>query len=184
MGIKAFIKKFLKDGSTAEPIHDRSDYRRVKKWVKKVRRLYIVFPILEILMLLLTLPFAKDLEMPLFGYVILLPMSVLTGWGYATLILYLPQVIKTVIRTGSMGFKVGENMETTHVNVTHEYGDTYKISSHTENKGCQFAFIAGILTFMIWVVFCVYIGPFITIKKIRDSLDNLKNYHTNETHTI
>ncbi len=177
MGIKALIKHFIAVGSKAEPIEDLSDYRRVKRWVKKICILYGTATVIAILAIVMLPALSSFFEYPsVFVYIIAPPMILLTCWGYATLIMYLPDVIKSVIKSGSTGYKIGENIETTHVEVTHEYGNTYKVSSYTENKGCLFAVIAGTARLMVWTFFCVYIGPFITFKKLRNSIKNLRHY--------
>ncbi len=177
MGIKAFIKDFIRVASTADTIHDRHDYRNVKKWVKKVITLYSIFSVLAVLISILVISLSYAFGMLDFFVCAIIPaLILLTCWGYATLIMYAPRILKTVVKTGSIGFKIGENVETTHVNVTHEYGNTYRVSSYTENKGCLFAFIGGIVGFVGWAFVCVYIGPFITFKKLRDSLKNIENY--------
>ncbi len=180
MGIKTLIKNFFKVASEAEPINDLSDYRRVKNWIKKAIKLYIIFSSVAVLMSFIVLFISQYADMPVcFTYIVLPPVILWSCWGYATMIMYLPQVIKTIRKTGSIGFNIGENIETTHVNVTHEYGNTYKVSSYTETKGCLFAIVGGVLGFFAWAIFCVYVGPFITFKKIRASSDNVKKYHRN-----
>lgn len=103
-------------------------------------------------------------------------LLLLTNWGYATLIMYLPQVFKSVVKSGVSGYKVGEKIETTHVEVTHDFGNHYRVSSYTENQGCFFAYMAGLIRFLVWAFFCVYIGPFVIYKKYKASKENLQNY--------
>ena len=175
--IKALIKNFFDSCSTAEPINDLGDYYRVKRWVQKIKKLYFVFTVLSVIFIFFACAMAlESKEENAFLFVVTSPLMILSGWGYATLIMYFPQVIKDVISWGSQGYKMGEQFETTHVQVTHEYGNRYRVSSHTENKGCLFAVIAGIARFMVWAFFCVYIGPFLTFKKLRRSIQNLNNY--------
>lgn len=183
--IKTFLKNFIEDASKPEPINDISDYRKVKKWIKKVKKLYTVFSIVAVIVALIVtivMKFVYDISViPLFFvYVFFQALILLSCWGYATLIMYFPKVIKSVFKSGSAGYKVGSQIETTHVNVTHEYGNTYRVSSYTENKGCLFAVIVGTARFFVWMVFCVYVGPFVTFKKVRASKKNLVEYQVNE----
>ena len=113
---------------------------------------------------------------PFLGYILIPPYVLLTSWGYATLITYFPDIIKSVFKAGKTGFEAGEKIETTHIRVTYEYGNNYKVSSTTENKGCLFGFLGVTIQFIIWAFFCVYIGPFLTFKKIIGSRKNLKQY--------
>ncbi len=178
--IRHLIKDFLKTSSAIEPINDLGDYYKVKRWVKKVGILYAVFSLLALAVIFGVLFNAASLEVPLFfAYTIIPPIILLTGWGYATLIIYFPKMIKSISKAAGAGYRVGENIEETHIQVTHEYGNTYKVSSHTENKGCLFAVISGTLKLMVWAFFCVYIGPFITFKKILRYRKALQGYNGN-----
>ncbi len=175
------IKKFLKDlfanYSRPQEIKTVRDYRHVKKWVKKVSILYIVFTILALFGILLVYRLFSLFDTPqTLSYIIVPPCLLLTNWGYATLITYLPEVVRSIFKAGKTGFEVGEKIETTHIQVTHEYGNNYRVSSTTDNKGCLFGFFGGIIQFIIWAIFCVYIGPFLTFKKIKKSREKLKQY--------
>ncbi|MBQ8311563.1 MAG: hypothetical protein IJX80_11185 [Clostridia bacterium] len=176
-GIKGFLKNFFDTYSAAEPIRDLGDYRRVKKWIRQARVLYTLFSVIAILEIFFVTSVPSLFEIPIFlVYTIVPALLVLTNLGYATLIMYLPKIIKSVVSSGSTGYNIGEKFQTTHVRVTHEYGNSYSVSSHTENKGCLFAVIAGTVKFMIWAFFCVYIGPFITFRKLRESVKNVRCY--------
>ena len=174
--IKNFFKNLFIRYSTPQEINTAQDYACVKKWVKKISTLYIIFTVLTLveLPIFLSLPFA-DLPQA-FNYIIMPPCLLLTNWGYATLITYFPDITKGVFKAGKAGFEIGENFETTYVSVTHDYGNRYSVSSTTENKGCLFGFLAGMIQFMAWAVFCVYIGPFLTFKKLKRSKENLAQY--------
>lgn len=174
-GIKEILKMFFKMCSTPEPIENEAAHRRVKAWTKKVIVLYGAFTVLGCIIIVMAFGFLMSLGAPL-ALGVLSFVFMLTCWGYATMILYIRPIFKSVVKWGSAGYHVGEKIESTHVTVTHEYGDTYRVSSHTENKGCLFAVIAGGARFFVWAFFCVYIGPFLTFKKLRNSLKNLKDY--------
>lgn len=89
---------------------------------------------------------------------------------------YLTKIAKGVISSGKSGYGVGEKIETTHIQVTHEFANNYRVTAYKENKGCLFAVIAGVAKLMVWLFFCVYVGPFITFKRIFKSVKNLKSY--------
>ena len=173
--IKKLLKGLFVRYSTPQEIKTVRDYRYVKKWVKKVSKLYTVFTILTLVEIPLVWVLLPLFDIPqALGYIIIPPSLLLTNWGYATLITYLPEICKSVFKAGKSGFEAGKQIETTHVHITHEYGNSYRVSSTTDNKGCLFAFLGGMLQFVIWAVFCVYIGPFLTLKKIKGSMENLK----------
>ncbi len=180
--IKDYIKRFIENASKAEPIQDKSDYYRVEKWVKKVKKLYIVSSVIAAIasILIWTLLSKVDAGVPKIVYLLYPPLILLTCWGYAMLVLYLPDVVKSVLKSGQAGYREGEKHQTTHVQVTHEYGNNYRVSSYTEDKGCLFAFIAGMIRFMIWAFFCVYVAPFLNFKKLKKSIENLRAYSSNE----
>lgn len=175
--IKNFLKDLFVKYSTPQEIETVRDYRYVKKWVKKVSTLYIVFTILALLGIPLVYLLLPLFDIPqILGFILIPPYLLLTNWGYATLITYFPEIVKSVFRAGKTGFEVGEKFETTHIQVTHEYGNNYRVSSTTDNKGCLFGFLGGMIRFIIWAFFCVYIGPFLTFKKIIKSKENLRQY--------
>ena len=111
-----------------------------------------------------------------------IPLGIILGqwsfWGVATIILNFREIfdIKKMIETGKIGYTVGKEFKETHINVTHEFGNQYKVTSHTENKGCLFAFVAVFIRFLAWMYFSVIIGAFLTLKKLIQSLRNIKEY--------
>lgn len=175
--IKAMIQSFFDSCSKPREINNEIDYRTSKRWVKKMRTLYIVFTVFAVIESIIFILIPNESDLPdILSKIIFPPALLLTNWGFATMINYLPEIIKSVSEAGKAGYEVGETVETTHVEVTHEYGNNYRVSAHTENKGCLFAFIAGMIKFMIWSIFCVYVGPFLTFKKIAGTVNNMKNY--------
>lgn len=174
--IKTEIKKFLSVYSATEEIHTARDCRRVKKWIKKVTLLYGFFTALAIVFIAVVWGIATTMGPLAIFAVVASPIILLTGWGYASLILNFKQVAKAVIKSGMQGYEVGEKIETTNYEVTHEFGNTYRVSAHTENKGCLFAMIAGVARLMVWLFFCVYVAPFLTFRKLWRSVQNLKKY--------
>ena len=186
--LKVFVKNLFVEYSTPKEIETARDYRNAKKWVKKVSALYIGFTVFAVISAVAGIAIL-DLLIPSVGIipkviitVLCMPLFLLTNWGYATVITYFPEIIKSVFKAGKTGFEVGLNVETTHVQVSHEYGNTYSVSATTENKGFLFGYIAAVVQFIIWAFFCVYIGPFLTFKKIRKSIKNLKQYK--DCHTV
>ncbi len=184
MGTLKFITVFTKKCSKPEQIRSVNDCRRVKRWIAKTVVMYVVFSIIAaiISIAIASIPSYPDfIELPTTMAYILVPLvTVLTCWGFATLIMYLPQVIGSVGTAAAKGYEIGESIQTTHVTATHEYGNTYRVSSYTENQGCLFLVFGGLIGFLIWAVFCVYIGPFINFKKIIVSSKNIKNFSRNK----
>ncbi len=183
--IREFFKRFFATFSTADPINSDEDYYKVKKWIKRTEGLYVLFSILAIFFTFIVtigaILFNDEMGVPvaliLFLSCTLMPvMYLITGWGYATLILNAKRIAKSVFRTARAGYEEGKKVQETEVTVTHEYGDTYKVSSRTNDKGFEFGMFAGMFQFLIWAFFCVYIGPFLTFKKLRASKENMKVY--------
>lgn len=176
MGITAFIKNFIKMSATAEEIGDISDYRRVQKWVKKVKKLYRVFLFFAVIGIIISVAMSSMIDdMPPVFVVFLLSAftCTLTSLGYANIILYFPQVFKSIVNAGRQGYSIGECFQTTYINVSHEYADNYRVTAHTESKGCLYAAIGGFLAFLVWAMFCIYICPFTTAKKLKESKKRL-----------
>ena len=179
--LKYFIKSFISASSTSEEVSDSADYSRVKKWVIKVCVLYAIFSTIAIIAISVVYTYPELFPFPMDFLSLLYPVFIfLTCWGYATLIIYLPQVVKSIAKFGKAGYKVGEQIETKHIRVTHEFGNNYTVSSYTENKGCLFSFITGFATFFVWAFFCIYIGPFLTVKKLFGSIKRLSKYKTKD----
>ncbi len=180
-GIKALVKGFFDLCSEPKCVHDQTEYVTAKKWAKAVRLLYAGFlalTIAEIILLPFALPIIDDLvPFPPFLICVLFPFYfLLVNWGYATLIVYIKTIVKSVWKTAKVGYEVGKNVQETHVEVTHEFGNTYSVSSHTHDKRFIGAYIAACAQFFLWVVFCIYIGPFLTFKKLNRTMQNIKAY--------
>lgn len=77
------------------------------------------------------------------------------------------------------GYQIGETVKTTKVDVSHEFGNTYKVSSHTEEKGLLFACIAMAGIMIAWAGYCIYKGTFLTFKKIKNTKLKLEEYKSN-----
>lgn len=183
-----FIKTLLHISKTTEPINNKSDYTRVKKWVKRATKLYVAFTIIAII---ITVLFSNASSMLLDEFstmdelsegiailakIVMLFVSLLTAWGFATMILNFKLMIKSMWSSGLAGYRVGEQIQTNHVSVRHEYGSTYKVTTNTENEGCIVAMIYGFINLFVWAFLCVYVCPFLTFRKIGDSKRNLKNF--------
>ena len=181
--IKLQFRRFCDLYSSPEQVNDLGDCYRVKRWMKKVKRLYGFFTVLAVLMFIIGLPLISwfrnlfDVSIPIEIFIPLaIPLSFLTAWGYASLILHFKAVVKSVFKSASAAYQMGEKFETTHYQVRHEYGNTYSVSSYTENKGCAFAVFAIAGRFFLWAFFCVYIAPFLTYKKYQKSKAEIKKY--------
>ena len=191
VALKALLKNYVAHWSLAEPINNSGDYVRVKRWTKKVIVLMSVFTVIAFVWIFAmgALVFGANSLMQemngegispivifLFSYILMPFALILSNWGYAMIILDLPNIAKSVMKSARFGYDAGKNIETTHVQVTHEFGNNYRVSSYTDNKGCLFGFIAGMAKFMVWAVFCVYVAPFLTFKKLKASFANMKAF--------
>ncbi len=175
--IKAFTKKCVNDDFEAKPIHDKSDYREVQQWVQSITKKYIAFPVGFLLFYFVFFSWAFLIsDASVFTYILIIPALILAGWGMANMWIYRSRVFKSVEKGGRAGYQAGEQIQTTHIDITHEYGNTYRATARTENKGCLFMVIGGMIKFLGWAFVCVYFIPFYTLKKLRDSIQNLKQY--------
>ncbi len=172
--IKNLIKYFFNAYGKAEPIKDEDDVLKSKKWLKKVIVLYSAFPILG--MIIAARFIAPTISEPDLSLALLFPLMLLASWGFASMFLYFKQMIKVIFNAGKIGYTVGSQIKTTHVDVTHEYSNTYKVSSHTTNKGILFTIIAVFVGYMCYGYFCILIAPFLTCKKIISTVKNLQKY--------
>ncbi len=174
--IKRIFEYFVSTYSTPHSVTNDSELISAKKWLKKTMLLYLAFTILGIIVCSFVLSLFATLDFNVAVCVIATPLMMLAFLGYASLILYFKQVFKTVLNAGKIGYKVGEQFKTTYVDVKHEYANTYKVSSRTEDKGLLFGFIAGMASFFCWVFFCVYIAHFHTYKKVKTTIKNINEY--------
>ncbi len=177
----SIYQEFKKHCSIAEPIHNEEDYRRVKKWVVKVSILEIIFTVIAIIfigVLISSLLFSESSEDKTVYFMLpLLPLFLFwICWGYATFFLYLPLIFKRMLKYGTAGYEAGKQIKTTNVQVTHEYGDNYKVSSSTDDKGVFGALLSFFISGMVWCVISVGIGSFWTFKKFKNSIKNLRAY--------
>lgn len=173
--------------STKEEVYELADYHRVKRWTKKVRARYRAFTVIAVLLTIMIAAMGAGLSALIGGsgispllaiplFLLYLVVDLLASWGMATMSLQWKQVIKDVGKTASVGYQTGEQFKETHYQVTHEFGDNYRVTKQTEDKGCLFGIIAGFLRFFIWAFFCVYVGTFLTFRKYRAEMDILKQY--------
>ncbi len=170
-----FISTLLYDSKTAEPINNKADYTRVKKWVKKATKLYTSFSIIAVIITIMISIGSSSLEVP---KIIILFVSLLTGWGFATMFLNFKLMIKSLWSSGVSGYRTGEQIQTKHVTVTHEYSNRYKVTTNTENEGCIVSMIYVFINFFVWSFLCVYVCPFLTFRKIASSKQNLEKFKT------
>ena len=177
--LKLLLKNSFKSYSTADKIENECDFEKVKKWTSKVLKLYVAFTVIAALEMMLIPILAHIVILPAaLAYVLFPFMFLLTNWGYATLILYIPTIFKTLVNAGRVGYEVGKHSEHTHIEINHEFGNDYTVREYKTNDGCLVAYIAIIARFLVWAFFCVYIGPFLTFKKYKSSIDSLKKYES------
>ncbi len=155
--VKNFLKNLEKKFSNAEQIENDEDYHRTEKWVKKTQKSYKKTAILgtiiaSILTVVLISTLLRDNGWDSFGVVLLgglmlliyLPTFILAGWGHTTMKMHSKEVRKAAWKAAKYGYQIGETIKTKHVDISHEFGNTYKVSSRTEDKGLLFACIAMI----------------------------------------
>ncbi len=192
-GIKETIKIFLRNFSArflvAEEIKNDDDFRRVNTWVEKTSKSYkryciagAIFTILSTILVGVLLKqqlgingIATFFLSIVLGIIYLIVLE-LAFMGLATMKMHSKEVFKSAWTAAKFGYEVGEKIQTTHVDVTHEYGNTYKVSTRTEDKGLLVAVICVSCIVISWMAYCVYKGTFLTMKKIKASKENLSKY--------
>ena len=179
--IKEIFKHFYNTYATAEKINNAEDYEKQKAWLTKIKRLYkwsIIIAIVGAIIGVLFISKITEVNIlicVLFS-VLFMPFMFLCFWGYASMGLYFKPMIKSIWNATKFGYKTGEKIKETHITVSHEFGNTYKVSSHETDKGVLFAYIMSAVCFFGWVVFCVYVAPFLTYKKAKNTIKSLKEY--------
>ncbi len=169
-----FISVLLNNCRNPEPINNKSDYTRVKRWTRKASSLYTVFSIIAIVVSVMISCIMREIvNVPLIA---VLFVAVFTAWGFASMFLNFKLLIKSLWSSGTDGYRVGEQIQTKHIDIQHEYGNTYKVSTHIENEGCALALIYGFINLIVWAVLCVYVCPFLTFKKISKSKRHLRKF--------
>lgn len=181
MSIMKFASFYLHACKDAEPINNNSDYCRIKKWKNKATTMYISFSIISVVIViaifLISTLFSSDEQfLKVLAYPVVQCVTLLTMWGFATIFLNFKLFIKSVFNAGKDGYAIGEQVQTTHVNVRHEYGNQYSVKTNTEHQGCVVAFISGFINLFVWAFLSVYICPFLMFKKIVETNKNLQKF--------
>ena len=174
------IKHYFRIVSDPIAIPDQEACVKAHTWLKRAMIICGICSILGILYaLLINALFIKKIIS--LGF-LSVPISFILGqWsflGVAAFLLNAREIfnIKKMVELGKIGYTIGKEFKETHINVTHEFGNQYKITSHTENKGCLFAFIAVFIRFLGWMYFSVIVGAFLTLKKLILTIRNVKDY--------
>lgn len=162
------------------------DYYRVKRWKKRVHRLFLSRAVIGLLFGIFAIRLMGMLaKMPggdipgiaqLAFSVIMPPLWIYVGITFACMKLHKKEVKHTILRGVIDDYKLGEQFQTTHVNITHEYGNTYRVSRRVENDGCLFVFIGMGIRYLIWAAFCSYRAPVLIFKKYKSNMAELRNF--------
>lgn len=179
-----FISILLRNCKVAEPIENKSDYTRVKNWVKRATKMYKTFTILASIIVLAFLGLLMsatgtplNLEIVLV-FILFFAIAVIFAWGIATMLLNSRNLIKSMWNSVSTGYRAGEKIEKTSVDVRYEYDNTYSVRTRTDNEGCLFAVIFGFINWIVWFFLCMYVCPYLSFRKIKLSKENLKNFES------
>lgn len=184
--IKNIVKRFVNIYSLPDPINNEEDVEKAEQWKNKVVKLYGIFSILGIATcflggLIIYVGILANESMN-FGVLLIccvlaIPLTLLTNWGYASMILYFKKMVKSIWEATKIGYQIGEQVKTTEIDIKHEYGNTYKVSKNTYDKGLLFAYITAVAGFVVWAFFCVYVAPFLTYKKYKNTKIALQEYN-------
>lgn len=180
MSIIKFASFYLHACKDAESINNNSDYCRIKKWKNKASTMYITFSIIAtvaVIAIFSSPTLFSFIQVPKALAYFAVPFTAyFTAWGYATIFLNFKLFIKSVFKAGKDGYAIGEQVQTTHVNVRHEYGNQYSVRTETEHQGCIVAMISGFINLFVWAFLSVYICPFLMFIKIKTTDKNLKAF--------
>ena len=183
--IKHFFANFPKYASQPFEVKEESEYLIAQQWIKHVNKLVrkqlIMYLFLALIISVIFICFASI--HPLLKAIISLGYTLIFCWcaiGTAIIKLYKKEIfdVKSMIAWSKAGYNIGKQIETTHVNVKHEFGNTYSVKSYTENKGCLFAIIALFIRYMIFAPYCMFKGLPLTFRKYRKTLENIKAYQS------
>lgn len=175
-GIVSKIKELLVNISKPIAITDQESYNKAKMWLKKA---LISCGVCLILGIFYAGIIKKMIEIPGFICFVLGEWSLL---GLATFILNLGEIfnIDKMSFLGKLGYNIGKDFKETNVNVEHQFGNTYKVTTNTTHKGFLFSVIAIGIRFLFWMYFSVFVGPVITVKKVILTVKEIKEYPQNQ----
>ena len=184
--IKQFFANFPKYARQPFAVTNEQEYQKAEEWAEHVRSLFIrqlviflLVALLECVGLFAVVPIRFALKLLLVPFAIL--AMIWLAVGTTVILLYKKEIfdLDSMVRWGKAGYDVGKQFETTHVTVTHEFGNQYRVNSHTENKGCLFAIIALGVRCMIFAPYCMIMGLPLTYKKYKDTRANMEAYRAN-----
>ncbi len=181
--IKSLWKALSELYRAREDINSAENYKNAQKWNKRVLRIFIFRTIIALIIaiaLIVLVSSSASGNTFLFALLIFV-LTIATAWGFASMKVYRKEVVKGVFKAASAAYKVGQKFETTHYTVSHEYANTYKVSSYKTNDGCLFAIISVFVNYTVWSFFCVYFAPFIIFKKFTANLKEIKSFKENAT---
>lgn len=183
--IKQFFANFPKYASQPFQVEEESQYLVANQWIKHVnkllRRQLVIYLILALIISVSSVCFAPI--HPFLKVIASLGYTLVFCWcaiGTAIIKLYRKELfdVKSMIAWGKAGYNVGKQIQTTHVNIKHEFGNTYSVKSYKENKGCLFAIIALFIRYMIFAPYCMFKGLPLTFRKYKKTLENIKAYQS------
>ena len=182
---KQFFANFSKYASQPIEVKDESECLIAKEWIKRVNKLvrkqlikylFLALVISVICFYIDSIPTALKVIMSVF-YILLFSWCAI---GTAVVKLYKKEFFnaKSMLAWGKAGYDIGKQIETTHVNIRHEFANTYSVRSYKENKGCLFGIIAMFIRFSIFAPYCVFKGLPLTVRKYKKTLENIKAYQS------
>ena len=130
------IKQYFQIVSGAITIQCQEDYIKARAWLKKATILCGICSVLGLVYGLIVGTVVLHNKIPLLSIPIGLVLGQWSFWGVATFLLNIREIlnIKKMIELGKIGYDVGKEFKETHINVTHEFGNQYKVTAHTEDK--------------------------------------------------
>lgn len=171
--IKNIFMYFFRVYNSPHVVTNNEEALKAEKWLKKLNIFFAVFSLLSMAFLFFSF---SSIEGFSWQYLLIVPLGVIMGSGYTCMALYFKPMMKYIFTAAKVGYQAGAEIRTTHVNVSHEYGNNYKVTSHTEHKGFLVSLIFGFIAFYFWLVFCLWVAPFCTYIKARKAVKTLQAY--------
>ncbi len=172
--IKNILIYFFRTYTSPLVVNNSEDALKAEKWLKKLIIFFAVFSVFGIAFLFFV--FSSEFEGVSWSYLLIIPLGVFMGSCYTCMALYFKPMAKFIVTAAKVGYAAGEEIRTTHVNVSHEYGNNYKVTAHTEHKGFLVSLILGFIAFYFWLMFCGFVAPFCTFIKARKAVKTLQAY--------
>ena len=174
--IKNMFRYFLHVFSVPLVVNNNDEALKTEKWLKKTITLHIVLTIITMIYVVFTFVVSGE-EVGWYECLLMTPiLGAFGGCAFSSMALYFKQMVKFIFTGAKVGYTAGKEIKTTHVNISHEYGNNYSVSSYTDHKGLLMSVIMIFVAYMTYAMFCGFVAPFCTYNKARKTVKTLQEY--------